>query len=74
MSNTTDELLALPDGWDGHDAARIDRRAIEAALLIASTPPTLVPTIPGGVQLEWYIGDLHAVIEIRPDGTIGEVA
>ncbi len=54
-------LLGLPKDWNSDNPERINLKAIEKilALLLAildsdSTPPVVVPTSRGGVQVEWH--------------------
>ena len=55
------DLLGLPAGWNSYSAKPIEprnvKRAIEllAELLGPETPPPIVvPTVGGGIQLEWH--------------------
>jgi hypothetical protein len=66
-------LLSLPEGWNSYRARRIGadvvRRAIEvlAALMPEGVPPpSIVPTVRGGVQLEWHRFGKDLEIEIEP--------
>ena len=66
------DLLALPRGWDSYDAPKIELSAVRSALdlLFAilkpeSPGPSVVPTVQGGVQLEWHIQGID--LEIRLD-------
>ena len=66
------DLLALPRGWDSYDAPKIKFAAVRSALdlLVAilkpeSPGPSVVPTVQGGVQLEWHIQGID--LEIRLD-------
>ncbi|MGH8902785.1 MAG: hypothetical protein ACRDYA_14190 [Egibacteraceae bacterium] len=69
-------VLALPDGWNSYGSARIKLPAVHNALkvLVVSgfdgPAPTVVPTVRGGVQLEWETEDLGVEVEFDPDGTI----
>lgn len=66
------DLLALPRGWDSYDAPKIKFAAVRSALdlLVAtlkpqSPGPSVVPTVQGGLQLEWHIQGID--LEIRLD-------
>lgn len=63
-------LLWLPEGWSSDNPERINPRAVEKvlALLLAilesnSPPPIVVPTIRGGVQVEWHQNGIDLEIE-----------
>src|SRR5712692_6489754 len=65
------ELLTLPSGWNSHRAKPIDAgnvaRAIGllVALMQEGTPaPAVVPTVRGGVQLEWHTQGMDIEIYI----------
>lgn len=57
----------LADNWDGYGAPRIDQRAIDAALRVWA-----VPTVNGGVQIEWQSADGQEFVEFElgPDGVL----
>src|SRR5262249_40210298 len=70
-----DHLLQLPGNWDSYGAAPTDPRAARMALQLlamimnADTPaPTVVPTVRGGVQLEWHHHNVDLEIELPPNG------
>lgn len=63
-------LSALAPGWDGHRARSIDRetllqtwRFIERIAEVVAIPPSVVPTVSGGVALEWHRDGLDLEIE-----------
>ena len=67
-------LVALPAGWDSRSAAPTRRRTVERALRLLAgildtqtSPPSVVPTVLGGVQAEWHLGGLDVEIEFFPD-------
>jgi hypothetical protein len=69
-----DELAGLPEGWDGHDAKRIDQLALRLAgrlmqqALHAGLPePEVFPVPDGSVQLEWKAGAVELELEIEPE-------
>ena len=66
------DLLSLPAAWDSYSAKPIaPRNAIQAIKLLAdllrsSTPaPAVVPTVQGGIQLEWHTKGVN--IEVYVD-------
>jgi hypothetical protein len=71
-------LLDLPENWDLQGAARIDRAVIPTVLRLltdAASPnmpvPDLVPTVEGGIQVEWHTRGIDLEIEAaRPDELI----
>lgn len=70
-----EHLLALPPGWDSYGAPPIDpqsaNRAIDFLLRRATTEtpmPAFVPTVAGGVQLEWHANGLDAEIDFSEPG------
>ncbi|MBI4905956.1 MAG: hypothetical protein HY820_20140 [Acidobacteria bacterium] len=55
------DLLRLPDGWNSYSAKPVPRQTvIRAVCLLAEfldeeTPtPSVVPTVRGGIQIEWH--------------------
>jgi hypothetical protein len=69
------KLLSLPPNWDSYGARTIDPHNVEAAVRllpkIASkdTPqPIVIPTVRGGVQLEWLMRGIDLEIEINEPG------
>jgi len=76
---TTDALRrleSLPPGWDGYAAPAIDREISKSVAcfidgLPAATPqPRIVPTMSGGVQLEWYHGNKSLELEFETPARI----
>ncbi len=70
------ELLQLPRGWNSYDAAPVSQESLREALtflLEAATTipnlasPAVVPTAPGGIQLEWHQGGVDIEVEFNPD-------
>lgn len=68
-------LLQLPENWDTYGAAPIAAEAVAAAAALllrtasGDTPkPSVVPTVDGGVQLEWHRHGIDLEVEIRPTG------
>ena len=67
-------LLDLPRNWDSYNAPPIESQAIgrvlhilEEAIDLDMPRPAVVPTVKGGVQLEWHTNGLDLEIEIEPD-------
>jgi hypothetical protein len=65
------KLLNLPPNWDGYGALPIDSRCAEFALSIliqimgdTTPPPSVVPTVSGGVQLEWHMKGIDLEVEV----------
>ena len=70
------ELVNLEPGWDSHDAAPVVDDSVVAAVEILSQTmssdtktPWIVPTVRGGIQIEWHKSQVHLEIEIKPDRT-----
>ncbi|MEX0938314.1 MAG: hypothetical protein WDZ59_10685 [Pirellulales bacterium] len=64
-------IVNLPANWDSHGAYPIDIKcatvAIEIALLYLTrdTPrPSVVPTVRGGIQVEWHVRDFDVELKI----------
>ncbi|MDX3528048.1 hypothetical protein P1P75_16795 [Streptomyces sp. ID05-39B] len=71
-------LLALPEGWDGFRAGRVTVDAAIAMLhaLLAvmdrgSLPPQFFPLPDGGLQAEWHVSGSSIEIEVSGDGRSG---
>ncbi len=69
------QLLMLEDYWDSYDAQKLDPKsavfALEllTAVMTNDTPgPSIVPTPPGGIQLEWHRSGIDLEIEIHTEG------
>lgn len=70
-------IFALTDNWDGRGAMQINqdsiRRALETVILAqraSAQVPHFVPTLAGGLQLEWHLRNLDIEIEMTPEGRI----
>ena len=72
------ELVQLPAGWDSHGAKPVSSEAARAATTllakaVSAAPnlaaPALVPTVRGGIQLEWHRQGVDLEIEFEPDGS-----
>ncbi len=66
-------LEALQPGWDSYGSAPIDpgalalaQRVLETLAAISGIEPMIVPTVEGGVQMEWDHDGGHLEIEVRP--------
>ena len=71
------ELMSMPRGWNSYDANPISgtalRRTIEFLLehvAFGIDHPAVVPTIRGGLQLEWHNNGLDIEVEVAPDGPV----
>ena len=71
------ELVALPGGWNSYDASPVSATAMHRTLeflLEHVTPgvdrPDVVPTVRGGLQLEWHNNGLDVEVEIASDGPV----
>src|SRR5438445_5605989 len=72
------ELLRLPSNWDSYGAEAVRTEAaltsaliVNAALAKGARFPAIVPTVEGGVQLEWRKGNRHLEIEVLSPYEIG---
>ena len=61
-----DRLHALPD--DERPTTKAFTAAYATLAVISYYPPSVVPTEPGGVQLEWHIGGVDIEIEFNEKG------
>ena len=66
-------LLFLPPNWDSYGAPPIEKRTVITALetlkFFPNTPrPWTVPTVHGGVRLEWHSDGIDLVIKFEPHG------
>lgn len=68
------ELAELPGGWNSYDANPVSATALRRTLeflLEHVTPgvdhPSVVPTVRGGLQLEWHNNGLDVEVEIASD-------
>ena len=71
------ELLQLPRGWNSHGAEPVSIAAFEQTVEFLTTylvegvaGPVLVPTVRGGVQLEWHRRGVDIEVEVSPDGSV----
>jgi hypothetical protein len=65
------ELLELPRGWNSYNAKQIRKENVNAAISLlgrimrpGTPPPIVVPTVRGGVQLEWHTNGVNLEIAI----------
>ena len=63
------------EDWDSYGAEPITLASLEKADImlnwlkaIGAKDPQPVPTVDGGVQLEWHSGGLYVELEIAPNG------
>jgi hypothetical protein len=78
------DLLRLPAGWNSYSAKPIEpRNAIRAIRLLAeflgpeTPPPVAVPTVRGGIQLEWHTKGVNIEVYVdspESDGFFAEYA
>jgi hypothetical protein len=69
-------LLLLPEGWDSYEAQPVAIKSIENLIYLLSQgiqldvpAPSVVPTVSGGIQLEWHRQGIDLEIEIPPSGS-----
>lgn len=76
-----DEIAGLEGNWDSYHALPISpeaidtgRRVLAVIAMLTEISPNLaaqvVPTVDGGVQMEWHEGGWNAEISIEPDGKL----
>lgn len=77
VTQRIDELLRLPTNWDSYGASPINPSAAAAALRLvlrtadSATPaPQVVPTVEGGLQLEWHERGIDLEIATHPGGRV----
>jgi hypothetical protein len=66
------DLLNLPPGWNSYSAKPIARenarraiRLLDEFLKSDTPPPSIVPTVRGGIQLEWHTRGVNVEIYIE---------
>ena len=71
------ELFQLPRGWNSHGAEPVSEAAFKQTVEFLTTyliediaGPVLVPTVRGGVQLEWHRQGVDIEVEVSPDGSV----
>lgn len=69
MFKILDSFTELEENWDSYGAHPISPKAIAKARFIMETLPWPVPTVNGGVALEW---DADSTLEIDADGNVIE--
>ena len=62
-------LLDLKKGWDSYNAREISLYAVERAQQFIEALH-IVPTVRGGVQLEWHHSGVEIEIEFAADGRV----
>lgn len=72
VEEVLNQLLALPEAWDGRRAQRVTPEAVEGVVTVlaivmtdTSATPQLFPLADGGLQVEWHVA--HNDIEIEVD-------
>lgn len=73
--NSLREVLALPANWDSYGANPVDLTAAAFALESLNQVmrkdtmvPMVVPTVHGGIQLEWHTHGIDLEIEVAAQG------
>lgn len=68
------ELATLPGGWNSYDASPVSPTALHRTLkfllehvMPGVDHPSVVPTVRGGLQLEWHNNGLDIEVEIASD-------
>lgn len=71
------ELALLPRGWNSYDASPVSGTALHRTLeflleYVASgvDRPVVVPTVRGGLQLEWHNNGVDVEVEMTPEGPV----
>lgn len=66
------ELLDLPERWDGRDAKRVQTQTayyastfLGAVCSPSTAEPQIVPTIAGGLQIEWHKNNVDIELELE---------
>lgn len=74
-------LITLPANWNSRGARPVTAQAIRTALVVLanvmssdSRLPAIVPTVRGGLQLEWHAGEIDLEVEVDHSGGGVEVA
>lgn len=72
-----DALMSLDAGWDSYGGYPVQpRAALHAVQLLAAIlendvpPPSVVPTVTGGLQLEWHDSGADLEMEVRVDRSV----
>ena len=70
-----ESLLRLPFNWDGYGAESPKLPIVGKVILLlgdllqdSSPPPSVIPTLEGGIQVEWHRRGIDLEIEIQPNG------
>jgi hypothetical protein len=70
-------LRRLPENWDSYGARPLATKSIENLMYLLwqgiqldVTAPSVVPTVRGGIQLEWHQQGIDLEIEIPPSGRL----
>jgi hypothetical protein len=68
------DLLQLPENWDGYGAVQVREQLAQQALMMLADvmendapAPSVVPLSDGGVQVEWHRRGLNLEIEFPAD-------
>ena len=75
------QLMALPRGWNSYDASPVSdsalRRTVEFLVeyvAVGFDLPVVVPTVHGGLQLEWHCNGVDIEVEVASDGHVAYFA
>ena len=68
-------LFGLRENWDSSGARRVDTNILPTVINSLATflperavAPSVVPTVNGGVQVEWHVSDMDLEVEFMPHG------
>ena len=71
------ELLQLPRGWNSHSAEPVSEEAfvrtvefLSEYMVAGVAGPAVVPTVRGGLQLEWHRQGVDIEVEVGPEGSV----
>lgn len=65
------ELLELKPNWDSYHAKEIDVQSAINADMFLNKHVNIIPTVSGGIQLEWHVHGLDIEISFDKDGIVG---
>ncbi len=71
------ELLSLPPGWNSYSARPIEHQSAKQAIQFlaeylkpSTPPPSVVPTVRGGIQLEWHTRGANLEVYIESQNEV----
>lgn len=72
LEDRLEELIQLPEGWDGYDGRPVSFAnavfalgMLERLYMSAAPPPELVPGYNGDLQAEWHVGGVDIELHVR---------